>query len=125
MKKFAVAFLSLCIPFLAFANTNDGKIEKPKQQAAAPAVAAPAVAPATTPAKPSAEFLADFQKLTVLLHTIDDIEKDSGIVALRNQANKIASDLRSRVPEGFQFNPEKQDFVPAPKPVEQKPAEKK
>lgn len=76
------------------------------------------------PIKVAEPFQASYEELNALLRVIDSLEKDAGLPALRLKANSIAAILRAQIPEGYQFDPIKKEFVPLPKPAE-KVADKK
>lgn len=130
-------FLALAV-FLTFAiSAAFGYQEAPKAQAStAPAVTpeaqkAPAketVKEAAKPesVKPPKDFLPLLQQYLLLQKLIEETEKESGLAAMREKYNAIAERLRAQIPEGYVFDPQKQEFVLAPKqPEQKKPEEKK
>jgi hypothetical protein len=65
--------------------------------------------PATKPV-PQA-FTDDFNSYVSLLRVIDELERDNGITQLRAKVNALLNKLRTQVPTGYTFDPEKKVFV--------------
>lgn len=64
--------------------------------------------------QPTAEFLADFADLQKLNAEVRDLEKDSGLMAKRDQARGLANRLGLMVPKGYEWHEPSRMFVPKP-----------
>jgi hypothetical protein len=67
---------------------------------------------------PSPDFLAKFDELRALAQTVS--EEQAGLKILTNKMQDLNAELVAARPQGWQFDPSKRMFVPAPKPAETK-----